>query len=300
MKTTPTMNPMPRRGRNRLRAGIRAGAALACAILLAGCSGGDVGAGKGGFLGFGGGDDRELVATDLGRGYVDGATTTIVAPPGWEGDAGATVGSDEAAKKDDGGGGLFGFGRRPKGDLSQVTEASVSSFCSASSCTVDSIDIDHPKWGPTRVFSLIDSAEDSRSRPILAAVDAAGEIRWTYTFSSTYPSAWGFAAEEPDADQAVYLTYNPGRYDGIIALHPTDDGFHSLPDGGDDSDYQTGAVNVYSAELGELDDNGIYEIIKIEYDTSDGRSNAEAIPYKHFLTWTGDGYEEFRPRERIN
>ena len=276
-------------------------AAMACAILLSGCSGGDGGGGEGGgFLGFGGGnEDEDLVSTDFGQGYVDGATTTIVAPPGWEGDAGGAGGDDEGGKEGDGGG-LFGSGGKSKGDLSQVTEASVSDVCPASSCTFDSIDIDHPGWGPTRVFTLIEVTSQLMGETALAAVDSSGEVKWTYSPTMSGTDVWGFAAEEPDANEALYVAYNPGRWSGIIAMHPTEDGFLGLPDGGENPDYNSdGLVQIYNAELGELDDDGVYEIHSFENDTSGGRSMATAIQYKHFHTWTGDGYEELRPKERL-
>lgn len=305
MKASSMWNKTRRNGWNRPRPAIRAGAVFACAILLAGCSGGDGGGGEGGgFLGFGGGnEDDDLVSTDFGQGYVDGATTTIVAPPGWEGDAGASGGDGENEKKDDGGGGLFGLGGGSKGDLSQVTEASVSDVCPGSSCTIDSMDIDHPGWGPTRVFTLVEEGGDGIPNTALAAVDSTGEVKWTFVASLSYASAWGFGTDAPDEAEALYVTYNPGRFNGIIALHPTEDGFLGLPDGGYNPDYiSDGLVQMdfYSAELGELDDDGVYEIHSFEYDTSGGRSMATAIQYKHFLTWTGDGYEELRPKERLN
>ena len=225
-------------------------AAMACAILLSGCSGGDGGGGEGGgFLGFGGGnEDDDLVSTDLGQGYIDGATTTIVAPPGWDGDAGASGGDGENEKKDDGGGGLFGLGGGSKGDLSQVTEASVSDVCPGSSCTIDSMDIDHPGWGPTRVFSLVEEGGDGIPNTALAAVDSTGEVKWTFVGPFSYASAWGFGTDAPDEAEALYVTYNPGRWDGVIALHPTEDGFHELPDGGGNGGYDdNGPMFLYNA-----------------------------------------------------
>ena len=303
MKASSMWNKTRRNGRNRPRPAIRAGAVFACAILLAGCSGGGDGGdgGGGGFLGFGGDDGGELVATDIGQGYVDGATTTIVAPPGWDGDAGASGGDDENEKKDDGGGGLFGLGGGSKGDLSQVTEASVSDVCPGSSCTIDSMDIDHPGWGPTRVFTLVEEGGDGILNTALAAVDSTGEVKWTFVGPFSYAEAWGFGTDAPDEAEALYVTYNPGRWDGVIALHPTEDGFRELPDGGGNGGYDdNGPMFLYNAAVGELDDDGVYELLSFENDISGGRSMANAIQYKHFLTWTGDGYEELRPKERLN
>lgn len=308
--------------------GRRMAAALAFAVLLSGCS--DDG-GIGGLGGFGGGGKRELVSTDLGRGYVDGATTTIVAPPDWEGETGDTPdsgasgsgggapdnagggGRDGTGQDKGGGGDLFGFGGkgggkkggdggssgsggRSTGDLSQVAESSVSGVCPASSCTVDSIDIDHPGWGPTRVYILIEDTNESLRKTYFAAVDSTGEVKWSYGGPATWEKwgddYWGFVVDEPDADQAVYVQFNPGRYPGVIALHPTKDGFHSLPDAGSGATATNEeAVWFYPGELGELDNNGIYEIHKLEIETDYG--------YRHFLTWTGDGYEELRPKESM-
>lgn len=296
-----------RRAAARKSRGPRVAAVLACAALLGGCSGdGD------GPLGFGGGDDGdspELVATEFGRGVVDGATTTILAPPEWEGDVGlgddggggrdGRVDGDSTGGSRDNRGGGFGFGGR---DLSAVTDDAVSEFCaSPSRCDIDSRDIDHPSWGPTRVFTVYPDTDADNGSGHIAAVDASGDVKWSYTGPYSATGAWGFATDGPDAAGALFVSYNPGRWNGVIALHPVRDGFRSLPDGGGDGDYMgDGDIMFYNAEVGEPDEDGNREIITFEHDTSGGRSMANATIYRHFLTWTGDGYEELRPRQRIN
>lgn len=84
----------------------RAGAAIAalsCAALLAGCSGGGV---PGMNPGSGGDGDGGLVDTEFGQAVINGATTTIVAPPGYTGagagdGAGSGSGSEESGDGND-------------------------------------------------------------------------------------------------------------------------------------------------------------------------------------------------------
>ena len=282
--TASTAGRMPRPSRMTVRRGVRASLASLCAVLLVGCSGGDGnGGGGGGFLGFGGGNGADLVATDIGQGYVDGPTTTIVAPPGWDGDAGeGNADEGKAGARDDGDdNGFFGFGRKKKPDLSHLTPESVPDLCVEPRCSVDWRDIDHPSWGPTRVFlpSYNDYDPENFGAVGMAAVDASGEVKWNYLLL-TGGGAPSFASDGPDGGETLYVYDNLG---GIIVLRPSDDGFGALADGGlmghglDDE-------NAYFsyATIGELDEAGNYEI---EVRPTDGGRDRT-------MTWDGSKYVE--------
>lgn len=230
-----------------------------------------------------GGGETTVTETVQGSPSNGGSTTTAVAD---------RTGGDPEIKP--------GNDNAEMGDLSQVTEASVSDLCPSANCMIHSRDINHPTWGPTRIFSVMERGDAYSMKPTIAAVDSTGEVKWTFQGPETYAGQWQFATEAPDDSQTLIFHYNPGRYDGVVALIPTNDGFYSLPNGGAASGFNDEfGVIFYDAEVGAKDANGNYEIVTYEKDFSGGQSNADAPTYKHFHTWTGAGYEEQRPKEFV-
>lgn len=106
----------------------------------------------------------------------------------------------------------------------------LSELC-GSGCTITGDEpIEHPEWGELRIVTMLaDQATDDPGH--VAAVDSEDGVVW---FEETMERLLTLepAQQVQDADGIVLLKYNPGRYDGVIALAPTASGFddlHTLP-----------------------------------------------------------------------
>ena len=96
--------------------------------------------------------------------------------------------------------------------------------------------------GPTRVFALLGIGIGQQAA-YLVAVDTADRVRWTLIGDNS-ESRWAMDAPASDATGNLFVTYNPGRYDGVIVLHPTASGFAPFGAG-----YADGPLRHYYAEL---------------------------------------------------
>ncbi|KQR97567.1 hypothetical protein ASG12_16845 [Williamsia sp. Leaf354] len=143
------------------------------------------------------------------------------------------------------------------------------------------VDVVHPSWGPTRVFTVLGKGIGPQPACILA-VDGTGTIRWSFA-DNNGESRWAMAASAPDSNNNMFVTYNPGRYDGIIVLHPTADGFSPIG-----ADYATGPLRYYYAELQGPDASGAYAIKESSNDCEP--SCAGGTVTSKILRWNGSSY----------
>jgi hypothetical protein len=90
----------------------------------------------------------------------------------------------------------------------------------------------------------------------LVAVDLQGRIRWRHD-GGPWPV---FAPASPRTDTLghIFLTYNPGRYDGIVVLHPVANGFEDFGTLALAEDRAT--TRFYSSSLHDDNGDGIEEI----------------------------------------
>jgi hypothetical protein len=121
-----------------------------------------------------------------------------------------------------------------------------------------SITFMHPSWGIVRLVTALDTSPGTGS---LTAVDAAGVSRWSWSTQLAYLiepyGAKGGSGGSIDARGHLFIRWNPGRYDGVIVLNPTVDGFEdfgSLP-----NDTQT-TGRFYPAETGDVNGDGAGDI----------------------------------------
>lgn len=117
----------------------------------------------------------------------------------------------------------------------------------------------HPSWGVVRLRTALDA---SPGRASLTAIDSAGVSRWSWSTPLAYLiepyGAKDGEGESFDARGHLFIRWNPGRYDGVIVLSPTADGFEdfgSLPHGAD----TTGRF--YPAESADVNNDGARDII---------------------------------------
>jgi hypothetical protein len=100
---------------------------------------------------------------------------------------------------------------------------------------------------------------------------------------------FGFPSPATDATGNTFVTYNPGRYDGVIVLIPDADGFEDI--GWDDQSGDThysGKRAYYYANLAGTGDNGEYTIRKSRNDCTP--SCAEGTVTTQDLHWDGSDY----------
>jgi len=100
------------------------------------------------------------------------------------------------------------------------------------------IEFDHPTWGPSYLVTT-EPAGTANGDVSITALDAQGTTRWRYdntTFYAMSPVGVqdSYSGIGPKVDHAVdanghlFVNYNPGRYNGVIVLEPTADGFEDF------------------------------------------------------------------------
>jgi hypothetical protein len=139
----------------------------------------------------------------------------------------------------------------------------------------------HPTWGWVRlVVAHMDSPASSR----IAVINGAGSALWQRSW--TWPE---IALNSPATDRTgnLFVTFNPGRYDGVIVLRPVADGFEdfgTLPP----PDRYAGSRFGYYAATTDLDGDGVLEVRQgqnICFPSCAGAPQGENI-----YRWTGSSY----------
>lgn len=138
----------------------------------------------------------------------------------------------------------------------------------------------HPTWGPS---NLISSGTEGGYYE-LDVVDAGGSIVWTQAFGENW---YELAPHAPAVDDTghLFVDFNPGRYNGVIVLAPTDDGFEdfdTLPEYGD---YNT---RFYYAEAVDTDGDGTLEIEVSANDCDPSCAGGDITSTVY--AWDGDDY----------
>lgn len=148
-------------------------------------------------------------------------------------------------------------------------------------------DVPHPTYGTVRVFlSTLPGQEDFGC---ITASAPGGETIFYARVDVVGPEQLEFA--DPVTDDATgnsFVTYNPGRYDGVFVLIPTPTGFVA-PEDTDAQYFQSdGRVRYYSARVVESDSGGPAAISE-EINTC--VPDCAAANYRHrLLTWDGSAY----------
>lgn len=148
-----------------------------------------------------------------------------------------------------------------------------------------SVTIMHPVWGATR---LVTSLPVSSGPGSIIAYDMDGAILWSWYSEFQYTlEPWGTTSGTPSVDAAghVFFRFNPGRYDGVIILVPTSDGFDdfgSLPaaDGSTEGRF-------YSADVVDDNGDGIYEVVVATNDCNPDCAGGSTT----FATYRWDGID---------
>ena len=170
-------------------------------------------------------------------------------------------------------------------------EISVLVGCDPAACAVTGrIDFVHPAWGPSVLVTThtLDRRYESNDINRIVVIDNRRQLRWQYPLgvgASDTLAPWPGRAR--DRAGHLFVKYNPGRYDGVIVLEPTRDGFEdfgSLPQ----VDGYEGRF--YYAEVLDGDGDGTAEIVATTNDCEPycAAGSITSTP----LRWTGSDYTE--------
>lgn len=142
----------------------------------------------------------------------------------------------------------------------------------------------HPTWGPVTVTTSVDRATYTST---LAVVDAAGAIRFRRDWE--WGTEIGLNDPATDASGNVFVTYNPGRYDGIIVLRPVPYGVESFGSLPAPDDYSGAGPFGYYAEAVDDNGDGLLEILQYDNDCTPSCAGGTVTTTRY--AWTGSGYE---------
>jgi serine/threonine protein kinase, bacterial len=149
---------------------------------------------------------------------------------------------------------------------------------------VSHTDIEHKYLGTVRLFLSVTDAGGFQQVGCVASVAASGRVLPAVKVT-TSSGFFGFPSPATDATGNTFVTYNPGRFDGVMVLVPTTDGFQDV--GVDETGY-TGRLAYYYAEVKGPDANG--EFIIRHWQQNCTPSCAEGVPTYQDLHWNGSDY----------
>jgi hypothetical protein len=149
-------------------------------------------------------------------------------------------------------------------------------------------DVPHRGLGTVRVFLTLNAGVQTDGHGCIAAVAADGKVLPSIPVD-VYDTSLAFADPATDATGNTFITYNPGRYDGVLVLVPTAAGFEDI--GWDDQSYGTqydGKRAYYNAKLDGLGPDRTYAIRTSHNDCEP--SCADGTTTEQVLHWTGTDY----------
>jgi hypothetical protein len=148
-------------------------------------------------------------------------------------------------------------------------------------------DIQHKTLGAVRVFIFLNTSARSGSEGCIVVVASSGKVLPAIPVDAK--QKFGFANPATDATGNTFVTYNPGRYDGVLVLIPNADGFDDI--GWDDRSsrqHYYGKRAYYYAELVGPSANGQYTIRQSRNDCTPSCSGGTVTTQD--LHWNGSDY----------
>lgn len=230
-----------------------------------------------------GSDDGSGVA-----GSAPTAPTPTASTPGSESSPDSTAEQGPETTDDDSG----------AGTSSPTTEITTSTTAQPREATFEStapgewtISFDHPTWGRARLITRQATPDDSTLGPAsMTVLDESGAEVYSYHNDGMYSfrpaGSTADALLDPfDALGHIFIDFNPGRYNGLIVLKPTPDGFADFETLPPSDGYST---RFYGARVIDDDGDGTYEVEVTNYDcvpTCAGGSATTTI-----YRWSGSDY----------
>jgi hypothetical protein len=145
-------------------------------------------------------------------------------------------------------------------------------------------DIPHPSLGTVRLFLILDSNQVGPKVGCVAAVASNGKALPAITVD-VGGNSFNFPNPVTESTGNAFVTYNPGRYDGVLVLVPTPDGFQDIGWGA--THYQ-GKRAYYYAKLEGPGPNRQYTIRQFNNDCTP--SCAAGAVTSQVLHWNGTDY----------
>jgi hypothetical protein len=87
-------------------------------------------------------------------------------------------------------------------------------------------DILHKTLGAVRVFLLLNTSAQTGNQGCISAVASSGKVLPAILVDAR--ETFGFANPATDATGNTFVTYNPGRYNGVLVLIPNANGFEDI------------------------------------------------------------------------
>lgn len=176
----------------------------------------------------------------------------------------------------------------PMTSASTAPETTLSDLCGPS-CSVSGVaSVEHPTWGQIRVVTML-TERVLEGTGTIAAVNDDEVVLWSVQTSEMLTMSP--AATDQDATGNVFINYDPGRYNGVIVLRPTAEGFDDLQTLPGE---QPGGRFYYAAPVGEPEDE-----VSIWQYTNDGIPDyATGTVTKEQFVWDGTDYVSAGPPQR--
>lgn len=148
----------------------------------------------------------------------------------------------------------------------------------------DRITFEHPTWGET---TLVTSLSGSAGTGYITVFDSQGAPVWAFDTGGS-PPWYAMSLNDPptDASGNIYINWDPGRFNGVTALHPVPDGFEDYDTLMDTGDYNG---RFYNAELEDVDGDGTLEVTQFTLDCNPSCANGNVS--SETFWWTGSGFD---------
>lgn len=126
------------------------------------------------------------------------------------------------------------------------------------------IDFNHPTWGPSTLITSMKTNQYGWGEGFIHIVDAAGRITWSHRTGHDF-GWWEMELNDPatDATGQIFISWNPGRYDGITVLQPVSGGMEDHDTLPPENEYDT---RFYYAETEDVNSDGTLEVISYDND----------------------------------
>jgi hypothetical protein len=151
--------------------------------------------------------------------------------------------------------------REPGGSASPPRKTPSNEDC-PSCAVVGSLHFTHPKWGQVRLEAYEKQSKSTMVVPAKQAgyriVNASGTVLFNKKIDDQGSALYEFKVLPYFRDGFMFISYNPGRYEGIIVLRVTTDG---ISDYGSDSFPGNYNGRFYSAKV-EQQPDGTFAIIQ--------------------------------------
>ncbi|AGZ53972.1 hypothetical protein PJK45_02390 [Mycobacterium kansasii] len=149
-------------------------------------------------------------------------------------------------------------------------------------------DVPHPSLGTVRLFLVLDSRQVGPKVGCVAAAASNGKALPAITVD-VGGNSLNFPNPVTDSTGNAFVTYNPGRYDGVLVLVPNPDGFQDIGwDIGSGDTHYEGKRAYYYAKLEGPGPNGQYTIRQFNNDCMP--TCAGGAVTSQVLHWNGTDY----------